>query len=134
MSGHTAPGQQLMSDAQAGYTPGPWSVAADRTESRHARFVGSNGLNGGIWIAETKGPHCAGNARLIAAAPELLEALRNMADNVHRLAGYLKREGYAKAAMQCQVGVDDARIVIAKALPADGPAEGQEHAEPRSAV
>jgi len=67
---------------QTRHTPGPWDVHGD-----HATLVGPR--NGKQMLAEAKHGHivteCAltigeaqANARLIAAAPELLEALKAM--------------------------------------------------------
>jgi hypothetical protein len=53
------------------FTPGPWEVSRDHVLAQ-----------GAFWIAETHGEDFetrVANARLIAAAPELLEAARNYA-------------------------------------------------------
>lgn len=54
------------------HTPGPW-VVEDPIESLTP--IGAHGRNGGKWVAHCLGPHQAANARLIAAAPDMLEAL-----------------------------------------------------------
>lgn len=57
------------------HTPGPWNVYAERNGSVRvdsAEVVVAN-ANGGS-------PECLANARLIAAAPELLKALKEYAD------------------------------------------------------
>lgn len=71
----------------ANFNPGPWIVRRDAVETvgkykRHAIESAD-----GMWTAEV----CAGlpqvtqddNARLIAAAPELLEALRGLLHRAH---------------------------------------------------
>lgn len=59
------------------HTPGPW--AATYKHLGDAPFVVESGQpgepNGGCYMAECYGPDAEANARLIAAAPELLEAL-----------------------------------------------------------
>lgn len=70
-------------------TPGTWAVAEDRADRPHQRFIGSNGGNNGIWIAEAKGGDCAANAALIAEAitalPALLAAVREGEAEVEKL-------------------------------------------------
>lgn len=67
---------------QAKHTPGPWTIAADIYEER----FGIGGRDGVVVCAPflRSGPkvgvHGLANARLIAAAPELLEALSELAD------------------------------------------------------
>lgn len=55
-------------------TPGPWTTGADptRVESEHEH----GWANDGWIICDCKGPDAVANARLIAAAPELLAALK----------------------------------------------------------
>jgi hypothetical protein len=56
------------------HTPGPWEEKANTR--KHVRDIRAKD---GTWIAESYGsedPECAANARLIAAAPELLQALK----------------------------------------------------------
>jgi hypothetical protein len=56
------------------HTPGPWHVAGGTDE----RFVDS-GTNGTVAKIAIK-PEMSANARLIAAAPQLLEALETLLD------------------------------------------------------
>lgn len=71
------------------HTPGPW-LSRQWNDSRN----GSNGfdieahpdLNFGLSVAVTSGPDCAANARLIAAAPDLLAALKLALATIERLA------------------------------------------------
>jgi hypothetical protein len=53
------------------HTPGPWSLEAVKDYLRHE--------DTGI---DTEHPEALANARLIAAAPELLEELRNLAQGL----------------------------------------------------
>lgn len=49
-----------------GHTPGPWTLFDRLVQGR-----------GGAPVAAVHGPHAYANARLIAAAPELLAALKD---------------------------------------------------------
>lgn len=71
--------------SEAKHTPGPWCMGrkgnecriyADRDQHAIARTYGT-GLNG-IGVCELTGPENKADARLIAAAPELLAALKGM--------------------------------------------------------
>jgi hypothetical protein len=59
------------------HTPGPWTHQADSTFSTlgDRRLVGANLISPGI-VFGGLGPETDANARLIAAAPELLAALK----------------------------------------------------------
>ena len=62
------------------HTPGPW-FAEDLIEGTDQEFIGvsSDNVNNiaDVWAIDTTQEQCQANARLIAAAPELLEALRS---------------------------------------------------------
>jgi hypothetical protein len=65
------------------HTPGPWSVNefTDGSFVIDPRF----GLNGGhnvVGVGAITGPHAHANARLIAAAPDLLALLKECADDL----------------------------------------------------
>jgi hypothetical protein len=68
------------------WTPGPW--ADDGTASIHAPtglvcVVANHSTNDyGQWHGEDSETQCAANAHLIAAAPELYEALKKAADRL----------------------------------------------------
>lgn len=64
------------------HTPGPWAISTDKFECGIAQGVRSK--NGSIcqinWMVRKRAPlESEANARLIAAAPEMLEVLREMA-------------------------------------------------------
>ena len=65
------------------YTPGPWAIRmpADGFQTRHPAIDGDTG---GVALAEWNGnvERTNANARLIAAAPELLAALQWAIDQV----------------------------------------------------
>lgn len=64
------------------HTPGPWYISLERSDA-HRKLIGvgdsARERNDGYWVAHTLGPDCEANARLIAAAPELLEVCQMMA-------------------------------------------------------
>jgi hypothetical protein len=68
------------------FTPGPWDVCA--SDSDHFSLISANvqttqePKNGGIYIAKVQGPDTSANAHLIAAAPELYEALEYVRANL----------------------------------------------------
>lgn len=62
------------------HTPGPWFVSADRIASDHGDIAAVHYQSS----REQKGWHCMDDARLIAAAPYLLAALRDMVAMVER--------------------------------------------------
>ena len=55
------------------HTPGPWTMFDRLVQGR-----------GGAPVAAVHGPHAYANASLIAAAPELLAALKEIADECER--------------------------------------------------
>lgn len=63
--------------AKAEYTPGPWRV--ERKAEKRAQTVirGGNGRGAVARLVRQGNSHDDANARLIAAAPELLEQLNN---------------------------------------------------------
>jgi hypothetical protein len=94
-------------------TPGPWSIGP------HQRIISSGWsirIKDGSAIAYVlgeKNPELQANARLIAAAPELLDALRKAID---ALAGGLWDYGPGQDEHdQCNQVVDECRAAIAKA-------------------
>ena len=64
------------------YSPdGKWNPESDFNSMREAARRVSY-LNGGSPLAETRGENFLANARLIAAAPDLLEACKKAFDNI----------------------------------------------------
>ena len=67
------------------HTDGPW-VALERYTNRQAISIGRKiGSMSHEIFAEAHGHNCEANARLIASAPELLEALELALATIHRL-------------------------------------------------
>ena len=108
-----------------GYTKGPWRVAAVSHNDKMAR-VGSNTdasaeeiKNGGMWVSQCIGPDRDANARLIAAAPDLLEVAQDIsaweikypADRIYDMGQTREIAGEMTAI------VERARAAIAKAAP-----------------
>lgn len=68
------------------FTPGPWSVNANSEQSDPDKLSVEIG-DGAYFICQVDGGiHQKANARLIAAAPELLEALESLFDDYKQLA------------------------------------------------
>lgn len=101
-------------------TPGPWEIKPEEVDKPYIRIRGTQ-LGGRFKVANVLSPdydgvhHCEAdetraNAQLIAAAPELLEALQNLIvsyDNFRERAG---RNGDPENPL-----IIDARAAIAKA-------------------
>ncbi len=62
-----------MTDQTGKPTPGPWEIVAHGGDQNPQRIIG---VRGGPMIANTLHGNDQANARLIAAAPELYEALK----------------------------------------------------------
>lgn len=91
----------------AKHTPGPWSVSEewDGTSIKAGQFHVTHTIQScGFHSEEEDKAVTQANARLIAAAPELLEALRALAE-----------EAFANMRGGRQDLIDDARAAIAKA-------------------
>lgn len=64
------------------HTPGPWNrIIADGYTVRHPQIYSDTGpVANATWLGDGRLDELNANARLIAAAPELLEALRGLRD------------------------------------------------------
>ena len=71
---------------QQQHTPGPWAyIVPDGHVVRHPQIYSDFGpVANATWLGENKLDQLKANARLIAAAPELLEALELLVDNPYR--------------------------------------------------
>lgn len=68
------------------YTPGPWGLWPNRENSSPIVCVGSDAMDlRGICTVSGYGPETAANARLIAASPEMYEALSRLVDAVRAI-------------------------------------------------
>ena len=78
-----------MTEREKRYTPGPWQV--DRENCHTGQVATCHGDNDGwyeVWTMEwSGGVNQEANAHLIAAAPELLEALEMVLDDPNALDG-----------------------------------------------
>lgn len=85
------------------HTPGPWSLSdygwSRRSDGGHPVFMGRISGNGGQLVhsgsafgifGKTEG-EAEGNARLISAAPEMLEALKALVDDLGHFPGVSER-------------------------------------------
>jgi hypothetical protein len=96
------------------HTPGPWYTGHGQIislASPHGCTIAScNATSEGIGDAEAEA-----NAALIAAAPEMLEALRHAADKLHGLGEWLKAHAEPEQALSVRTVEEDARDIIRKA-------------------
>lgn len=83
------------------HTPGPWKIKQPERFECDA-YIGAEG-NGGYRIANCFGPDTEANARLIAIAPELLDALIHLEHNAR------------KSGADMGLALDVARAAITKA-------------------
>lgn len=63
---------------RARHTPGPWAVSEAATIDGNFMVVGGSGASFGLLAEVILDEEAEANARLIAAAPELLEALKDV--------------------------------------------------------
>ncbi len=92
------------------HTPGPWSHSADSVDPEWTIVTGHGGLVvANVNDVNDEEKHTA-NARLIAAAPELLAELQNIAN-----AKRFSREHFADDSAFCDWAQSRARAAIARA-------------------
>lgn len=99
-----------------GYTKGPWLSSYENTgEIAWHVEVKSESLAGNdeYPIADLWGPDAEFNARLIAAAPDLLEALKEAREALHQ--HYVDWDGEPEDAAQLQLARAKCEAAIAKA-------------------
>lgn len=98
----------------SGHTPGPWFTH----EVKHGdHWVGNDEAD--IATVEGFGPdlaaESAANARLIAAAPELLEALESLLYSARQVSVYVHGEGSDEEASDLESAIRSAAAAIALA-------------------
>jgi len=91
------------------HTPGPW-IACKGDAGQHINIECKRAGNDCQPIATLKGPDKEANARLIASAPELLEALEGLLDQIENGMPFTG----SKKDME-RASVEQARAAIAKA-------------------
>lgn len=89
------------------HTPGPWTIHKDYSRANYTVFDADG--NYGDTSVET----IDANAALIAAAPDLLAALKNLADESLKVGNALSRMGQGATALG--LAEHKARLAIAKA-------------------
>lgn len=96
------------------HTPGPWFPYKRPEPVGYAEYEIHYGTSGEC-VAEVV--HGAGNAHLLAAAPDLLSALSNLevAANSAQFCYDRRPENFAAALEQLKADAEIARLVIAKA-------------------
>jgi hypothetical protein len=103
-----------------GHTPGPWRVDLNQYDNEYRVYADGEEkcpvINS---LFKAKGEIGLANARLIAAAPDLLEALEDAARHFENIAYEIKRGNVSNAAEIAKNNVRYAKEAIAKA-------EGQE--------
>lgn len=101
---------------EAKHTPGPWRVSADGvdvgSEDSFNPFGGC-GCCGSPWLTADDPEVAKADARLIAAAPELLEACQAMIEWDDREQDHAV--DFSACTELCRVAFDKARAAIAKA-------------------
>ena len=96
---------------QASHTPGPWVITMTGDESPTPCGIRSENFVGQICYIPPQHESGAANARLIAAAPELLAALRDLFDDWVTLVGEDLREendGVKRIWDSCEAVLDKA--------------------------
>ena len=117
--------------AQAKHTPGPWALGQNPAAIESGSF--SNMLvvrpegefPHGLWVADCGNhydPEHLANARLIAAAPDMLEALGQAQGLLNPLSGFVK-QGNAIQRRHLDKVRDEIRAAIAKATGEDSHGE-----------
>ena len=99
-------------ESGAGWTPGPWEF-----DGNCAGYISATALPYTPAIARA---YSVGDARLIAAAPELVEALRNInatfeAYGKHRLPEYVRKEFAPIRALLARIQLGDSALGIEEA-------------------
>ena len=101
----------------ARHTPGPWAFSQVRYRRDAMDWLNITADERETFVAAVLAPsfHDDSNARLIAAAPELLEALERAARNIDAMAEALQSEQLFAAGKRAAGWADEAKQAIAKA-------------------
>lgn len=103
----------------ASHTPGPWFQLLDNTPGQRQRHIVRSAA-GLVEVARASEIYMdraerEANARLIAAAPDMLAALKQAAEALDATILPLRNDGADGAASDAEVARDAARALIAKA-------------------
>lgn len=91
------------------HTPGPWAVDCERNREGAYNDIGAPAQewpDSKIGLVSCDNPNYRANCALIAAAPELLEALREMTDAM--IDGEWGTPAHAKAERKARAAIDKA--------------------------
>ena len=99
----------------ATHTPGPWTCTIDDEGFNVFQDDPKHPGNGDHIMCIAGNPESEANARLIAAAPELLAALRDTLESLECHEQDCQRDGLKNAAKAARRQIDAARAAIAKA-------------------
>lgn len=92
------------------HTPGPWELHESVT---HVRVVAADGEN--IWFEDKRCPRVIEDARLIAAAPELLAEVQQAVIQMEMAAECIQSKRYDEALLHVTSLMRSKRAAIAKA-------------------
>ncbi|HEJ6002034.1 TPA: hypothetical protein SL812_003328 [Pseudomonas aeruginosa] len=95
------------------HTPGPWQFSAGADYGDEGNYADVTAINGDLIIARVNNliPAGAANGELVAAAPELLEALQGM---IEVYGGQYNDDCLPKSSTELEL-IQQARAAIAKA-------------------
>ena len=93
----------------AHHTPGPWAfVTPDGMVVRHPQVYSDTGpVCNATWLGDSKLGELTANARLMAAAPEMLAALRRL----FKACGHMPIEATPESAEMMMAGLDAVRAI-----------------------
>jgi hypothetical protein len=98
------------------HTPGPWKIdVGARTKTARGISAQTRNIVNFNGLSAPSSTQTAANARLIAAAPDLLEALRSFAAAAYPVAEAINKRGHNWSEAYLDQVLDTARAAIAKA-------------------
>lgn len=89
---------------EAAHTPGPWSVFDNPNGNYGCEVIAITKVKAKRVVCRVGGPDRVANARLIAAAPDLLEVVRRIAGGERSDDGHAAAREAARAALSAATG------------------------------